>query len=1735
MYSDHQLQYPHHSRPISNYRSHYAQTRNSEELLTNPHPQDIGIAMKFLSPKYDMTSKDSVGSNSTFNEIECPVGTVSCNNGALCIDEHKWCDGNVECDDVSDESKCDCRSRVDDSRICDGYFDCPFGEDEMGCNGCNDNTFSCEDLNVNSKNTCFSKEQRCDNFADCPNQKDEIDCSLLAPSLHKKPLFAISNTEGFLHRNFKGNWYAVCSNPYMWAHDVCRRETGLIIRPPYIQVVQIDPLIKVKYINTALGGSIHTTNTCGNNSAVYVTCPDLLCGTRVLSSSEFLRQNANMEDNLFGRNKRFLFQESYPGIYYGDRKKRYTINNAWQSQPFHYLRKDLVNDVRNKRSDSRVVGGKPSQPAAWPWVVALYRDGMFHCGGVIVNQNWIMSAAHCVNKFWEHYYEVQVGMLRRFSFSPQEQNHRVTHVIVNQNYNQEDMKNDLSLLRVKPGIQFSRWVRPICLPGPEVAGADWMWGPPAGTTCTAVGWGATVERGPDPDHMREVEVPVWEHCKHEEDQSGSEMCAGLAEGGRDSCQGDSGGPLLCTNPANPQQWYVAGIVSHGDGCARKGEPGVYTRVSVFVSWIRYHIASKALPIIQPKQECPGFRCDSGISKCLPKKRMCDKIIDCLDGEDELNCEIVRSADIFPNNLFLNPLAKVANITNNQETININDNEKNNNLPSNNIISVPDSNVNTKLNSSNLNEFETTTFLSNKDIITDTKVHDQSTLFVTTEKSIIKNDDKLTNIIPLPTEISLEQSSLYDDIKHASTIEMPSPDYSGESIDDLDPNESITLDSIITTTTSKYFDDININLNSRYAIESMSSILDNPQKEEKIFTNIKVTEKTLVTSPLGISRLDSDIDSTTVTIKSSDFNTSDENNLNNNIFNNTIDQKDNLNLADNKYNKTIPSTNDYVPTYNGSNNFNESTTEPNIYDQINSETNHEQNYLTPIRPMDTTYTNSDKNEDTFLTELQSAKKKKYIPTPTEFQCRRIYQIVPHTTRCDHKADCEDGSDEQDCTCVDYLTTFDNRLLCDGHFDCADGQDEVNCYTCEGDKFLCKLSEMCLDSKYVCDGIPQCPSGEDEMDCFALTNGNHIERDIHGRPEAKLEGYLTKKYQNSWHVVCEDNMSVSEQEEAATHICRYLGFSSANKYVIKYINVKQKLHHMKDKRSIRNIDLRMPVHFSYRTASENNDSTHVVINEPQIIKEECVPNITKTCMSLYVFCDHSLYTHFDSIDEVNIKNEIKKMSDQMWPWIAKLYVDGKYKCTGVLVDLSWVLINHVCLPSSELSYHYVTVILGSHKTLKSTVGPYEQVYRVDAKKHLYQRKVMLLHLNEPAVYTSMVKPMVVTSLYSDDADNTICVAVGQDRNNKMSSVFLKETDKCNSHNRCFDLLVNSSYCNFEDAKWAGIISCHNKRGWYPAASFVKDMGICKNTDGINGTDIGNLKIDIKYFEDKPLPLSDGHLFTNCEGVRCQRGHCVGLQDVCNGVTNCEDSSDESKESCRKKHDVCTQNPFYRGCECPVGQLKCHNGQCIPKELFKDGRNDCGDGTDEPGQTLCSDYLRRVMPSRLCDGILHCHDRSDEDPTFCKCFAKKAYKCTGMSIDEDYCVATDMVCDGVLDCPNGDDERTCIGLSSAQGTPHGIGEVIIRSHGVWYSKCYTKQNHTKSELEAICRELGFIGGHAKQLPDPKGMPNPYNNIVIDMFSDVMLNNNTIIKLRNTPNPIARAVTQDIKECYPVFIECL
>lgn len=94
---------------------------------------------------------------------------------------------------------------------------------------------------------------------------------------------------------------------------------------------------------------------------------------------------------------------------------------------------------RNKRADDRVVGGSDADPLMWPFIVGMYQDGNFHCGGIIQSELWIVTAAHCVSKFYQHYYEIRAGILRRFSYSPMSQTITVAHVVEHENYNRRGM------------------------------------------------------------------------------------------------------------------------------------------------------------------------------------------------------------------------------------------------------------------------------------------------------------------------------------------------------------------------------------------------------------------------------------------------------------------------------------------------------------------------------------------------------------------------------------------------------------------------------------------------------------------------------------------------------------------------------------------------------------------------------------------------------------------------------------------------------------------------------------------------------------------------------------------------------------------------------------------------------------------------------------------------------------------------------------------------------------------------------------------------------------------------------------------------------------------------------------------------------------------------------------------------------------------------------------------------
>merc|ERR1711971_1052166 len=113
----------------------------------------------------------------------------------------------------------------------------------------------------------------------------------------------------------------------------------------------------------------------------------------------------------------------------------------------------------------------------------------------------------------------------------------------------------------------------------------------AGSMATVTGWGTTSEGGLGlPNVLHKVTLPVVsdEDCNAAYGAAGyavedSMICAGLAEGGKDSCQGDSGGPFFSNE--SPETRELLGVVSWGIGCGRAGYPGVYTEVSYFVEWI----------------------------------------------------------------------------------------------------------------------------------------------------------------------------------------------------------------------------------------------------------------------------------------------------------------------------------------------------------------------------------------------------------------------------------------------------------------------------------------------------------------------------------------------------------------------------------------------------------------------------------------------------------------------------------------------------------------------------------------------------------------------------------------------------------------------------------------------------------------------------------------------------------------------------------------------------------------------------------------------------------------------------------------------------------------------------------------------------------------------------------------------------------------------------------------------
>ncbi|XP_053185059.1 transmembrane protease serine 3 [Scomber japonicus] len=230
---------------------------------------------------------------------------------------------------------------------------------------------------------------------------------------------------------------------------------------------------------------------------------------------------------------------------------------------------------------TRIVGGNASKPGQFPWQVSLHFSSEHLCGGSIITSRWVLTAAHCVYGFAEaSMWSVHAGQTEQPVHGAQSLS--VERIIYHAGYRPKGLDYDIALMKLTKPLVFNGFVEPICLPN---HGEEFE----EGTMCWISGWGATEDEGETSVVLRSAMVPLLstKTCNQPEVYQGFisswMICAGFLEGGTDSCQGDSGGPLACEDSS---VWKLVGATSWGIGCAIRNKPGVYTRITRSLSWVR---------------------------------------------------------------------------------------------------------------------------------------------------------------------------------------------------------------------------------------------------------------------------------------------------------------------------------------------------------------------------------------------------------------------------------------------------------------------------------------------------------------------------------------------------------------------------------------------------------------------------------------------------------------------------------------------------------------------------------------------------------------------------------------------------------------------------------------------------------------------------------------------------------------------------------------------------------------------------------------------------------------------------------------------------------------------------------------------------------------------------------------------------------------------------------------------
>ncbi|KAF8796054.1 protein masquerade-like [Argiope bruennichi] len=253
--------------------------------------------------------------------------------------------------------------------------------------------------------------------------------------------------------------------------------------------------------------------------------------------------------------------------------------------------------IKGRKDSQRSVSGQESLPGEWCWQVAIINvQNQYMCGGALIGDSWVLTAAHCITSSMKEnqavFVRVGVTDLKSPEDNSKGQTIRVVSTFIHHNFNSINLDNNIALLKLQKPVDLTDNVCVVCLP---TSGQM----PAVNAKCTVTGYGFVSKEGEMSLKTGEAPVPIVDdtECMANVTEAlvnpfilpASSFCAG-GQGQQDACQGDAGGPLVCEIGGHHE---LVGLVSWTLGCGRSDVPSIYVKVPAFMGWINQVISSSS--------------------------------------------------------------------------------------------------------------------------------------------------------------------------------------------------------------------------------------------------------------------------------------------------------------------------------------------------------------------------------------------------------------------------------------------------------------------------------------------------------------------------------------------------------------------------------------------------------------------------------------------------------------------------------------------------------------------------------------------------------------------------------------------------------------------------------------------------------------------------------------------------------------------------------------------------------------------------------------------------------------------------------------------------------------------------------------------------------------------------------------------------------------------------------------